>query len=299
MYSYQCLTEQFVDISRNLICERAFQITFRPQPVQNVVFFSLLHGCTARVCALPASESSRAPNSYSRILRRLIPHHMRAAGNSKTDLLNRLALWPKKTHDLYETFSIPIYSIYSCLVGVIGSLVMMFVISVMYSAVCLAACLLFIILFNFTSQPRYSEWGSIGQALIFHQVRKYLLLMDVRKDHVKFWRPQILLMISNPKYNCALIDFINALKKSGLYILGHVYVADFDQLEVKDPSLTELPDWLSLIDHLKVKAFPEITVAKSVREGVCQLARISGIKIHNALKALSNEIGSQSRIYLE
>jgi len=171
------------------------------------------------------------------------------------------------------------YSIATCLVGVIGCLVTMFVISVLYSAISMLTCLVFIVLFNFTSQPKHAEWGSIGQALIFHQVRKYLLLMDTRKDHVKFWRPQILLLVSNPRYNCALIDFINCLKKSGLYILGHVHVGEFEELDGKDPSISEMPHWLALIDHLKVKAFPEVTVANSMREGTRQLSRISGNQI--------------------
>ena len=35
--------------------------------------------------------------------------------------------------------------------------------------------------------------------------------------------------------------------------MGHVHIGDFEQVEGKDPSVTELPHWQSLIDHLKVK----------------------------------------------
>ena len=48
-----------------------------------------------------------------------------------------------------------IYNLATCIFGSVGCLVMMFVISLMYSAICCTICFLFIVLFNFTSQPRY------------------------------------------------------------------------------------------------------------------------------------------------
>ncbi|XP_047445014.1 solute carrier family 12 member 9-like [Mugil cephalus] len=162
---------------------------------------------------------------------------------------------------------------YTCALGILGCLIMMFLISAIYAFASIAFMLLLLMVIHYLGPG--SNWGYISQALIFHQVRKYLLMLDVRKDHVKFWRPQLLLMIANPRSCTGLMTFINDLKKSGLYVLGHVKLGLLDALP-SDPLQSRYDSWLNLVDHLQIKAFVNLTLADSVRHGVQNLLFISG-----------------------
>ncbi|CAL8141855.1 unnamed protein product [Orchesella dallaii] len=168
------------------------------------------------------------------------------------------------------------FSVHTAFVGLVGTLIMMFVINAIYACLSIIACLVLVMMLHLLTPTQTDNWGSISQALIFHQVRKYLLLLDSRKEHVKFWRPHMLLFVANPRSACPMIDFVNDLKKSGLYVLGHVLQGDFDQMET-DPASDTYSHWLGLVDHLKVKAFIELTVSRSIREGMQHLIRICGL----------------------
>ena len=70
--------------------------------------------------------------------------------------------------------------------------------------------------------------------------------------------------MSNPRASCPVIDFVNDLKKTGLYVLGHVHTTsamEDDGLSA-DPIQTEYPHWLGLVDHLKVVAEYSLTLSQ-------------------------------------
>ncbi|KAJ8707536.1 hypothetical protein PYW08_010788 [Mythimna loreyi] len=168
------------------------------------------------------------------------------------------------------------FSWVTSLAGLLGCAALMFGLRALYSLGAALACGSLVVALHLLSPAAADpKWGSLSQALIFHQVRKYLLLLDPRREHVKFWRPQMLLLIASPRHSAPLIDFVNDQKKGGLFVVGHVRVGELDGSG--DPLAAEHKYWLKLIDHLKVKAFVELSLSSSVRSGAAQLARLAGL----------------------
>ena len=89
----------------------------------------------------------------------------------------------------------------------------------------------------------------------------------------------MLLLVSNPRSSINLIDFVNDMKKGGLFILGHVKTGHTDSGS-NDICSQEYPYWVSLIDNMKIKAFVDMTLAPTIRDGVLQLMRLSGLGIY-------------------
>ena len=62
------------------------------------------------------------------------------------------------------------FSWQTSLVGLIGTSSMMFLVSPLFAAISILLCLSLILALNFFSPMKDANWGSISQALIFHQV---------------------------------------------------------------------------------------------------------------------------------
>ncbi|CAH8660396.1 unnamed protein product [Heterobilharzia americana] len=148
--------------------------------------------------------------------------------------------------------------------GMIGCVIMCLLIQPIYTVI--AIIVLGLLVFSLYQRHLESSWGNIGQALLFHQIRKYLLLLDSRKEHVKYWRLQLLLLVANPRSSASLVQFMNGLKK-----------VVYEFTDQSDPSLNQRWYWTQYVKYLKTKAFVEVTVDRNIRRAISHLIRISGL----------------------
>jgi potassium/chloride transporter 9 len=201
---------------------------------------------------------------------------------------------------------------YTAIVGAGLCLFIMFLSSPLYALVTfLFLAVIFAYIFYYAPP---TPWGDVTQALIFQQVRKYLLQIDEAKAHPKFWRPSLLLITrsfgttkktsksndpaassssASPKASpfsfenplpydednveqwMGLIDFCNNLKKGGLYVLGDVCVGD---LECSAPFCPQLKRfWYDFIRLSHIKAFANVCPANTLREGCMTLMMTTGL----------------------
>ncbi|MCJ1395572.1 hypothetical protein MMC18_008458 [Xylographa bjoerkii] len=156
--------------------------------------------------------------------------------------------------------------------GTLISAVTMFFVDGGYATGCVGILVIVFLIIHYFSPPK--SWGDVSQSLIYHQVRKYLLRL--RQEHVKFWRPQILLFINDPRHQYKLIQFCNALKKGALFVLGHVVVADDFGAAVPEARQQQAA-WTKYIDFSKIKAFVNIAISPGIEWGTRNIVLSAGL----------------------
>lgn len=165
------------------------------------------------------------------------------------------------------------FSWQTALLGSLSSAGAMFFIDETYAALAICILIALFLLIHYLCPPK--RWGDVSQNLIYHQVRKYLLRL--KPEHIKFWRPHIILLINNPRKQTRLIQFCNSLKKGSLYILGHVIVTD-DFSKGVDEAKLQQQAWTNYISEFsRIKAFVQLTMSPSLTWGVRNLILAAGL----------------------
>lgn len=201
----------------------------------------------------------------------------------------------------------PSYRLYSwkgALLGALMSFLTMFALNFFYAAVtCVIVAVLFVyISVAVTNKDKLSsEWGDVNQGLLFRFATQFLLSLDVRKTHVKFWQPQILLLQPPRQSSEALdtsaagrlISFAADLKASGVLTLGHVFIGELaGNADLAARILDEQNEREVVAEKLGVRAFTEVSVAPTLSVGVQALILSAGI---SALRPNTVLIGMHGR----
>ncbi|KAI9700593.1 MAG: hypothetical protein M1820_006747 [Bogoriella megaspora] len=160
----------------------------------------------------------------------------------------------------------------TALLGTLLCAAAMFYVDGIFASGSVLVVIVIFLLIHYLTPPK--SWGDVSQSLIYHQVRKYLLRL--REEHVKFWRPQILLFVNDPRRSYKLIQFCNSLKKGALYVLGHVIVTDDFGAAVPE-ARRQHNAWTKYIDFSKIKAFVNITISPAVEWGTRNVVLSTGL----------------------
>lgn len=164
------------------------------------------------------------------------------------------------------------FNVWTAGFGALVSGASMFVVDGLYASGSVTIVVIIFLLIHYTTPPK--PWGDVSQSLIYHQVRKYLLRL--RSEHVKFWRPQILLFVNNPRHQYELIQFCNSLKKGALFLLGHVIVSNDFGIAVPEARRQQAA-WTKFIDVSKIKAFINLAISPGVEWGTRNIVLSAGL----------------------
>jgi len=118
-----------------------------------------------------------------------------------------------------------------------------------------------------------ANWGSSTQAQKFVTALKGVQTLTETADHVKNYRPKVLVLSGNPAHRPPLVDFANLItKKLSLLICGHV---------IQEPGSVHLSTlrestqtWLT---ERKVKGFYTVTESSSFEEGCKACLNLAGL----------------------
>ncbi|KAI1715597.1 solute carrier family 12 domain-containing protein [Ditylenchus destructor] len=167
------------------------------------------------------------------------------------------------------------YNKWLSLFGSILCVLIMFVLSWQMS---LITFLLFIVLFLFIKNNKmHINWGSSTEANRYRKAFNSLVKITHAEEHVKNYRPQLLVLTGNPAARQALVDFANCITNGqNLMLCGHVipHRSSVSATAVIRKLNHHFADWLYAE---RIKAFYCGVASVSLRTGVQCLLQTVGL----------------------
>lgn len=121
-----------------------------------------------------------------------------------------------------------------------------------------------------------ANWGSSTQSRAFVTAVQSVQTLSTVKDHIKNYRPKILVVSGNPAFRPSLVDFSNLVTKKISLLSCLNVIKDNQRLSRKNREAlkAEGENWL---DMNGVKAFYGVTSSKSLSEGTRTALELFGL----------------------
>jgi len=175
------------------------------------------------------------------------------------------------------------------LIGAIGSLCIMFLISWLWAlvAIVLAAGLFFLI----ARAELIVQWGDVHSGIAYQQARKALLRLEKESYHPKNWRPSILTLSGIAGSRMHLVRYARLLSAGrGVVSLAQIISGELENLNHRRVEAEKL--MRNFIREKKLPAFPVVVVDENFADGLKALLQshgIGGIRPNTLLLGWSND----------
>ncbi|XP_065560034.1 bumetanide-sensitive sodium-(potassium)-chloride cotransporter-like isoform X2 [Artemia franciscana] len=169
----------------------------------------------------------------------------------------------------------PTFRYYNGWVSLFGALLCIFVMFLMSWVTALITFAAFIVLYLVIVYRKPEvNWGSSTQAQTYKSTVDSVYQLLNLEEHVKNYRPQILVLTGHPASRTPLVDFANLIcKKQGFMLCGHVSKETFTQRQ-REAITRSAYGWLKA--H-KIRSFYTLLDSSEISNGVSVLIQSSGL----------------------
>lgn len=132
-------------------------------------------------------------------------------------------------------------------------------------------------LYAFLTQRRFqTAWGDMRSGLWFAVTRFGLLRFETSRQHVRNWRPVLLVLSGNPNARLKLIEFAQWLEADrGMLFLAQIVTGEWEKLLPRHQGVTDaLQDF---IEERRLSAVGKTVIAEDFEHGVVTLLQVSGL----------------------
>lgn len=127
-----------------------------------------------------------------------------------------------------------------------------------------------------TGQRLEASWGDMRSGLWFAVTRFGLLRYVASRQHIRNWRPVILVLVGSPKSRLAMVNFAHWLEsRRGFLFLAQIVTGAWDDLLPRQRSLQE--SLRTFIAENRLSAVPKTVIADDFEHGVSTLLQVTGV----------------------